>query len=55
LDRDVILFASAALHGNTSFQGTPGTYERLSIVAYYRAGMIDCGSAAQENARANTL
>jgi hypothetical protein len=52
-DRDVILFESDAWHGNTPIVGAAGTYERLSVVAYYRAGMIHCGTAAEENARAN--
>jgi hypothetical protein len=37
-DRDVILFPALALHGNTPIVG-PG--ERLSVVAYYRAGFME--------------
>ena len=54
-DRDVAVFDSDAMHGNTPFVGDPGSYERLSVVAYYRAGMIECGSAKQEYERANRL
>lgn len=54
-DRDVALFESDAMHGNTPFAGVPGTYERLSAVAYFRAGMIECGSAKDEYERANRL
>jgi hypothetical protein len=52
-DRDVILFSSDLLHGNTAFAGAERTHERVSVVVYYRRGMLDCGSAAEENARAN--
>jgi hypothetical protein len=51
-DRDVILFDSQCWHGNTPFAGAGGAYERLSVVAYYRAKMIHCGTAAEENQRA---
>lgn len=35
-------------HGNTPFRGEPGTYERLSLVMYYREQMDRCGSAADQ-------
>jgi hypothetical protein len=54
-DGDVLLFAADALHGNTAFVGAPGRFERLSVVAYCRPGLIEAGSAAEENARANRL
>jgi hypothetical protein len=42
-------------HGNTPLIGTPGSFVRLSLVCYYRAGMRACGSASEENARAKRL
>lgn len=51
-DRDVVLFDSSAWHGNTPFEEVGGAYERISVVAYYRSGMIHCGSAAEEHERA---
>jgi hypothetical protein len=54
-DRDVILFRSDALHGNTPFAGVPGAYERLSLVAYCRRRLLGCGSAKAENAKANRV
>jgi hypothetical protein len=54
-DRDVVLFESGAWHGNTPFEAGAGDFERLSFVAYYRSGMIDCGTAAEEYARADRL
>jgi hypothetical protein len=39
-------------HGNTPIVGVPGKFVRLSMVFYYRARMVECGSAAEELARA---
>lgn len=35
-------------HGNTPFRGKDGTYERLSLVMYYREKMDLCGSASDQ-------
>jgi hypothetical protein len=51
-DRDVLLFESGAWHGNTPLIGIGGEYERISVVCYYRAKMIHCGTAAEEHERA---
>jgi hypothetical protein len=62
-DRDLLLMDAHEWHGNTSFDpkpkrkigggldGDPG-FERISIVCYYRTNMKDCGTAADELARA---
>jgi hypothetical protein len=48
-DRDVIIFDGRTLvHGNTQIIGQG---ERISIVAYYRAGVLDAGSPAEERAK----
>ena len=49
---DVLMANVHEWHGNTPFKGTPGRYERLSCVFYYRNKMIQCGSAAEELERA---
>jgi hypothetical protein len=49
---DVCLADVHEWHGNTPLCGTPGRYERVSCVFYYRQSMIDCGSATEELARA---
>lgn len=46
--RDVILFESNALHGNTALV-SDNWFCRLSVVCYYRAKMLYCGSAEEEN------
>jgi hypothetical protein len=48
---DVMLFDGRDYHGNTAFIGTPGTFERISVVAYYRRHMLGAGSAAEELAK----
>jgi hypothetical protein len=42
-------------HGNTEIVGTPGSYVRISLVFYYRANMVLCGSAAEELERAKRV
>lgn len=49
---DLLLFDSHHMHGNTALCGKVGGYERVSLVLYYREGMINCGSAAEELRRA---
>lgn len=40
-------------HGNTRMKGKLGTFERISLVFYYREKMIECGSPEEEAERAN--
>ena len=40
------------LHGNAPIEGVEGKYERVSCILYYRAKMIECGTAAEELDRA---
>lgn len=40
-------------HGNTRMHGKLGTFERISLVFYYREKMIECGSPEEEAERAN--
>lgn len=44
---DVSFFNVHELHGNTELK-TIGNAERISIIAYFREKMVDCGSAAEE-------
>jgi hypothetical protein len=51
--RDVLLADVHEFHGNTPFRRcVPGTYERVSLVMYYREKMLRCGSADEELERA---
>jgi hypothetical protein len=50
---DVLLADVHEHHGNTPIVGVPGTFERLSMVLYYRSKMGVCGSPADEAAHAN--
>lgn len=45
---DVIMMDAHEWHANTPIEGVPGTYERLTLVLYYREKMIYCGTAEQE-------
>lgn len=45
---DVLLSDVHCIHGNTSILGDPARYERITVVCYYRANMIACGSPAEE-------
>lgn len=51
---DVLLGDVHEWHGNTPLVGKPGTYERLSLVFYYREGMAQCGTAEEELKRVQT-
>jgi Oxygenase domain of the 2OGFeDO superfamily len=51
-DGDVIFFNSHDWHGVTPFHDTQAGYERISIVYYFRTKMTECGSPAEEIARA---
>ena len=44
---DVCLCDVHEWHGNSPLRPR-GTYERLSLVFYYRAAMVECGTAAEE-------
>lgn len=48
---DVCLADVHEWHGNTTFIGKAGRYERISLVLYYRAQMFECGSAQDELSR----
>jgi hypothetical protein len=50
--RDVLLGDVHELHGNTEMLGNRGTFERVSLVHYFRANIAMCGSAMQEMNRA---
>lgn len=50
--RDVLLGDVHELHGNTEIIGNRGTFERVSLVHYFRKNMVLCGSALQEMNRA---
>jgi len=49
---DVLLADVHEVHGNTEFKGTPGKFERLTCVFYFRAKMVHCDSPEAEIARA---
>lgn len=51
-DGDVVVCDVHEVHANTEIRGAPGSYERMSVVAFYRAGMKFCGTAQDERARA---
>lgn len=40
-------------HGNTEMIGVEGQWERVSVVCYYRARMIECGTPEEERLRAS--
>jgi len=42
------------LHGNTEIK-TKGNAERISIIAYYRNKMRECGSSIEELERAKNV
>lgn len=62
-DRDVILFDPHEVHGCTPFydtvgpEGDPdhGGWERISVVFYFRTGMLECLSPEAERERAKSL
>lgn len=41
-----------SFHGNTPMNGIKGMYERISLVFYYRKGLIHCSSASEERLKA---
>ena len=61
-DGDLLLMDAHAWHGNTPLSPEPERnvdgrlvedpgYERISIVSYFRTNMVNCGTAADEDAR----
>ncbi len=52
---DVLLADVHEWHGNTAIKGTPGRYERVSCVFYYREHMSACKSAKEELDRYRSL
>jgi hypothetical protein len=50
---DLLLFDGHALHGNAPFVGA-GRHDRLSILAYLRAGLLKAGTLEQELNRAKS-
>lgn len=50
-DRDVLLFNPHDWHGVTPFEREE-KHERISVVYYFRSRMVECGSAAEELAKA---
>ena len=49
---DVIVFNPCVWHGNIPFRNTVGEpgkdWERISVVHYYREGILGCGSPSEE-------
>lgn len=52
--RDVLFADVHEWHGNTPIVGVAGTFERISLVFYYREKMFECGSPAEELERAKS-
>jgi hypothetical protein len=52
---DVLLSDVHEWHGNTAIIGDTNHYERITIVCYYRTHMRDCGTPAEELARAKQV
>lgn len=52
---DLILMDSHEVHGNMPIIGRAGQFERISVVAYYRTGMLKCGSGDEELQRAKSI
>lgn len=50
---DILLADVHQWHGNSPYLGRATVHERISLVLYYRANMIKCGSAAEERDRAD--
>jgi hypothetical protein len=54
-DRDLLLADVHEWHGNTPIQFHTSDAERISVVMYYRAGMIECFDPDGELARVRSL
>lgn len=52
---DILLVDVHSWHGNTPIKGIKGSFERLSLVMYYRDNMIECWTMAEELERAKRL
>jgi hypothetical protein len=51
-DGDLIMFDAHEFHGNTLIHRGNDDAERISVVSYYRTGMVSCGTAEEELAKA---
>jgi len=51
-DGDLLLMDAHEYHGNTPLELASDDAERISVVAYYRTRMVECGNAEQEADRA---
>jgi hypothetical protein len=51
-DRDVLLADVHEWHANTPLIGEPGRFDRVSVVAYCRAHIVECGTPEEESRRA---
>jgi hypothetical protein len=52
-NRDLLIAdTSGEFHGNTAFEPAEGDYTRVSMVMYARAGIVHCGTPAEEVERA---
>ena len=51
---DVLLFDGSDWHGNGPVQFIE-PFERISVVCYYRCGLINCGTAAEELSKGRRL
>jgi hypothetical protein len=47
-DGDLIMFDAHEFHGNTQLELRSDDAERISVVSYYRTGMVSCGPADEE-------
>jgi hypothetical protein len=54
-DGDLLLMDAHEWHGNTLIEPQSDDAERISVVAYYRTKMVECGTAAAEADRAQDL
>jgi hypothetical protein len=54
-DGDLLLMDAHEWHGNTAIEPQSDDAERISVVAYYRTKMVECGTAAAEADRAQAL
>jgi hypothetical protein len=51
-DGDLLLMDAHEYHGNTALHLESPDAERISVVAYFRTRMVECGTAAEEADRA---
>jgi hypothetical protein len=51
-DGDLLLLDAHEHHGNTAIEKHSEDAERISVVCYYRTGMVECGTADEEYRKA---